>query len=95
MPIDITVLGGRLTAARMRLGWTQAELADNSTISQGTISDLEAGNTARPRPDTIKALADALEVSVEWLFGIPDAPERIGKWNRPRGLAGDTKGGSR
>lgn len=64
-----------MTAARVKRGLTQAQLGEAAGLRQATVSAIESGDV-RPRPETIKGLAEALGVSVEWLLGVPDAPER-------------------
>jgi transcriptional regulator with XRE-family HTH domain len=47
---------------RIRIGLTQRELADLSTISIRAIRDLEHGKARRPRNDTIRLIADGLRL---------------------------------
>lgn len=62
-------LGIRLEAARRRGLLTQAELADAAGVSLITINRLENDQgTGNPRPDTIRKIADALEVDPAWLL---------------------------
>ncbi len=64
------VLNGQaLQAIRERSGLTQTELAAQTGVSQGRISELEAGNL-RVRPNTVKALADALRVPTTALLAL-------------------------
>ncbi len=65
-------LGKEISEAREKRGWTQVELARRlkergETISQGTISRLEAGTTDRPKPETLDAVAAVLDLDAEWL----------------------------
>ncbi|GGZ45645.1 helix-turn-helix domain-containing protein [Streptomyces subrutilus] len=55
-------LGGLIRTHRLRIGLTQRELADLSTISVRAIRDLEQGKARRPRPDTVRLMADALRL---------------------------------
>lgn len=50
-----------LVAIRERTGFTQSDLAKQSGVSQGRISELESASMA-VRPGTVKALAAALQV---------------------------------
>lgn len=50
---------------RVSVGLTQQELADRSSLSVRGISDLERGLKRRPRPHTVRMLADALDLSPE------------------------------
>ncbi len=47
---------------RMRIGLTQRELADLSTVSVRAIRDLEQGRARRPRQDTVRLIADGLRL---------------------------------
>ncbi|ADJ46524.1 XRE family transcriptional regulator [Amycolatopsis mediterranei S699] len=54
---------GRLLRAHRRLSaLTQLQLADLSTLSVRAIRDLEQGRAQRPRPNTVRLLADGLEL---------------------------------
>lgn len=65
-------LGDRLREARSRVGMTQAELWRRAGVSVPALSRLEQGHTA-PKPSTVRKLARALGVRVEWLT-IGEAP---------------------
>ena len=62
-------LANRLKERRTELGLTQGELADMCVVSRKTINTVENGIFV---PSTLLALklAEALFVSVEWLFWI-------------------------
>ena len=62
-------LANRLKERRTELGLTQGELADMCVVSRKTINTVENGIFV---PSTLLALklAEALGVSVEWLFWI-------------------------
>jgi transcriptional regulator with XRE-family HTH domain len=55
--------GRLLRAHRMRLPLTQEQLAERAGLSERTLRNLEAGRISRPYPDTIRRLADALELT--------------------------------
>lgn len=59
LPADF---GTILRRHRRRIGATQRQLADLSTISVRGIRDLEAGRVHHPRLDTVKLLADGLRL---------------------------------
>lgn len=63
---DISALGGRLRAARVARGWTQAELADGE-ISVGYVSRIESG-ARRPTLGVLTQLAARLATPVEQLL---------------------------
>src|SRR5712691_6765745 len=67
--------GARLGACRKAAGLSQEELAERSGVSSRTIRYLESGRTSSPYRDTLRRLADALELShadrIEFI-GTPD-----------------------
>ena len=76
--------GTLLKRLREASGLTQEELAARAALSAKGISDLERGARRRPHPQTVRALADALELSederasllatVPKRSGVPTAP---------------------
>jgi transcriptional regulator with XRE-family HTH domain len=62
-------IGTVLRRLREGKGMSQLELAKNSTVAQGYISALEAGEKKNPGLDTLKKLAKALGVPVTELLG--------------------------
>lgn len=61
------VVANRVREARKRRGWTMAELARAAGTTQQNVSLIERGRQ-QPRPQTIDALARALECNRAWLF---------------------------
>ncbi|WP_432828487.1 helix-turn-helix domain-containing protein [Dactylosporangium sp. CA-092794] len=59
---DLPKFGRLVRQHRIRIGMTQRQLADFSTISVRAIRDLEQGRARRPREDTVRLLADALRL---------------------------------
>ncbi|HJU01265.1 MAG TPA: tetratricopeptide repeat protein [Actinomycetes bacterium] len=57
------MFGDMVRAHRGRLGITQQELADRSGVSVRGLGKIEAGRISRPRPTTVRLLADALGLS--------------------------------
>jgi predicted ATPase/transcriptional regulator with XRE-family HTH domain len=55
--------GTLLRTLRERAGLTQQELAERADLSPHAISSLERGSRARPYPNTVRSLADALGIS--------------------------------
>ncbi|MFX4273905.1 helix-turn-helix domain-containing protein [Propionibacteriaceae bacterium Y1685] len=55
--------GARLRELRSAKRLSQAELAQRSGVSQRSIRGLESGETRRPHPATLRALAAALDLS--------------------------------
>ena len=53
---------------RDKKGWSQTDLADNSGVSRVMIGKYERGE-AVPSIDAAKKIADALEVSLDYLVG--------------------------
>jgi transcriptional regulator with XRE-family HTH domain len=68
---DLPPTFGRLLRShRTRVGLTQRELADLSTISVRAIRDLEQGKARRPRHDTVRLIADGLRLSRQARAGL-------------------------
>ncbi|HEX4702807.1 MAG TPA: helix-turn-helix domain-containing protein [Pseudonocardiaceae bacterium] len=60
---EVPLAFGRLLHGhRIRVGLTQRELADLSTISVRAIRDLEQGRARRPRQDTVRLIANGLRL---------------------------------
>src|SRR5262245_29893681 len=57
--------GARLKSLRESAGFTQEELATISGLSVHAVSALERGQRRRPHPETVRALAAALDLSPE------------------------------
>lgn len=56
----MTVFGEMLRNSRLRAALTQEELAERACLSVRAVGKLESGETTRPRPVTVRMLADAL-----------------------------------
>ena len=65
-------LGDRIRNARTRYGMSQAELARRIGISTTSMNQIESGETPDPRASRIKAIADVLRVSADYLLGRED-----------------------
>ena len=57
------MFSAQVRAHRQRLGMSQEELAARTGVSVRGIRNLEAGRTGRPRPGTVRLLADAFELA--------------------------------
>lgn len=62
-----TPMGMRLKNRRLELGMSQDDLAKRIKSSQAHISSIERGET-QPRVDTLKRLAEALGVTIDYLL---------------------------
>jgi transcriptional regulator with XRE-family HTH domain len=58
----------KLREIRLRRGFSQADLSAVTGVAEFTISEIESGKRANPRPSTLRKLAQALEVEVADLF---------------------------
>ncbi|MGW0207538.1 helix-turn-helix domain-containing protein [Streptomyces sp. NPDC003233] len=65
MPPALTSFGSILRQYRERTRLTQVELADLSAVSIRAIRNLELGRSTNPRRETVKLLADALQLNGE------------------------------
>jgi transcriptional regulator with XRE-family HTH domain len=72
-----------LREIRLRRGLSQADLSTMTGVAEFTISEIEAGKRANPRPSTLRKLARALEVEVTDLYGGPAHPKAQAEWQRP------------
>jgi len=69
----VHALGGRIKIALQRRGWDQSDLARKMNVSRATVSRW-ASNSRAPSPDTLREMADLLNVSIDWLTGRTDDP---------------------
>lgn len=60
-------LGDRMARLRRAKGWSQKDLADRAGAKPSQISRCERGGY-HPRPDLLPRLAEALEVSLDYLM---------------------------
>ena len=65
-----------LKIARERKGISQKDMAENIGVAKSTYSLYESGNR-EPNVQTIKKMADFLNVSADELLGIEDEPHTI------------------
>jgi len=68
--------GALVRACRHRAFLSQEQLAERAELSERTVRNLEAQRVRLPRPDTVRLLADALELT---------GPERAGWFAAARG----------
>ena len=71
------LLGERIRKARIRYGMSQAELARRIKVSLNTMNKIEAGETPDPRASRVKAIADVLHVSADYLLGREDEQSEL------------------
>src|SRR5882672_11570582 len=63
----------RLRAARELRGWNQSDLAGRARMPPSSIAHFESGSR-KPSFDTLRRLANALEVTTDYLLGRVDDP---------------------
>jgi transcriptional regulator with XRE-family HTH domain len=66
--VNVQALGTRLQQTRKRKVLSQEELAAAAGVPVVTISRIENGHAANPRPSTVRKLAAALGVEPGWLL---------------------------
>jgi transcriptional regulator with XRE-family HTH domain len=66
------ILGQRLRKVRRARDLTQLELEKLSGVHYTTISRIESGEASRPSADTVRELAQALDVSMDYLMGLKE-----------------------
>lgn len=62
-------LASAVRAARERRGWSRETLAHHSGLSWSAISQIETGRRADIRLSSLAALAEALDISLDYLIG--------------------------
>lgn len=67
-------VGKRIKEAREKLAFNQARLAAEAEITPAAISQIEAGDRL-PSTPILRRLAQALQVSVDFLLGSTNEPE--------------------
>ena len=68
-------LGTRIRKAREHYGMSQAELARRIKVSKNSMNMIESGKTPDPSALKVKAIADTLRVSADYLLGRKDTME--------------------
>lgn len=61
------MIGERVLEARKRLGLTQKQVAEATKLTQETVCRVERGKIEEPRAGVLVALAQALQVPIEYL----------------------------
>jgi len=67
---EIGRLAERISRLRQARGWSRAELARRSGLDQSTVWRLEARSRNNPEATTLRALARALDTTMEDLLGL-------------------------
>jgi transcriptional regulator with XRE-family HTH domain len=65
--VNDLLFGAAIRAARLRRGWSQADLAGAIRVSRGTVSRIERGRLDELSFGTLRRVARALDVSLELL----------------------------
>ena len=65
--VDYIKIGQRIRAARLKLGWQQAEVAFRAGLTTSHMSHIETGNTKLSLP-VLVALSNALEIQADDLL---------------------------
>src|SRR5947209_11358978 len=63
--VELPTFGSELSRYRTAAGLTQEDLAERASLSARAVSDFERGVIAKPRPYTLRQLAEALELTPE------------------------------
>jgi transcriptional regulator with XRE-family HTH domain len=74
LEVALSRIGESLKAARERLGWSREALAYHSGVSWSAIAQIESGRRKDVRLSSLAALAEALDVSVDYLIGTTVTP---------------------
>jgi transcriptional regulator with XRE-family HTH domain len=68
------MFGRRLKERREARGWTQEQLAERSKVPAAMISHFETGVRGTPSADNLVKLANALDVTIDYLLGRAEEP---------------------
>lgn len=66
--------GERIKFARKEAGLTQKELGGRLGITYQTVAQWE-NNLRNPKYDTLRRIADALDITIDYLWGFTDSPD--------------------
>lgn len=61
-------IGENIKKLRLKMGMSQDILSKKADLAFHTISKIESGSTPDPRIDTVKKIADALGISLDYLI---------------------------
>jgi transcriptional regulator with XRE-family HTH domain len=64
----------RLKKAREVRGWSQAELGEKAAMPGSSIAHFETG-TRKPSFESLRRMANALEITTDYLLGRVDSPD--------------------
>jgi len=67
MSKQISIIGENIKKARLAQNISQDTLSKRANVAFHTIAKIEAGATPNPTIDTVKKIADALDVSLDEL----------------------------
>jgi transcriptional regulator with XRE-family HTH domain len=70
-----SIFGRRLKEVRDSRGWTQLDLSGRAKIPPAMISHFETGVRGTPSADNLVKLANALEVTIDYLLGRSEDPQ--------------------
>jgi len=84
-------IGERVKAAREKRGMKQAELARKLSCSVNALSMLEHNAIRDPRASRILGIAEALQVSADYLLGLHEDTQAAPSTTRPREDAHETQ----
>lgn len=71
-PSDTQRLADILARRRQELGLSARDVARQAGVDVGTVTRIELGQIASPRPDSLKAIAGVLGLPVSDLFTVAD-----------------------
>lgn len=84
---NIDIFSKRLKETRIRKNLSQSALAEKIHITAATISAYENSDETRRKKPTLEnalAVADGLEVSLDWLCGLKETPDNTPEKNSSR-----------
>lgn len=75
---DFSALAQRIKKLRLSLGMTQRQFAQKAGCTAATLSAYENGSKS-PSLEIVKGIAEAFDVSIDWLCGLSDQRNRNDK----------------
>lgn len=65
---EISIIGGNIKKVRLAQNISQDTLSKRADVAFHTIAKIEAGSTPNPTIDTVKKVAEALNISIDELI---------------------------